>query len=109
MPYPWQLPDRKHCNPSGKARVVAVLDWQLSTLGDPIADLAYNLMMYRTPTFITWGRADRDLASLDIPDEAAYVALFCRRAGLAKLSNLNVYLAYNYFRIMAICMGSRDA
>ena len=86
-------------------RVVAVLDWELSTLGDPIADLAYNLMMYRTPSFISWGLADRDLTSLGIPDEADYVALYCRRAGLAKLPSFDVYLAYNYFRIAAILHG----
>ena len=88
-----------------EARVVAVLDWELSTLGDPIADLAYNLMMYRTPSFTSWGLADRDLTRLGIPDEAAYVSLYCRRAGLAKLPSLDVYLAYNYFRIAAILHG----
>ncbi len=90
---------------SSEARVVAVLDWELSTLGDPIADLAYNLMMYRTPSFVPWGLADRDLASLGIPDEAAYVTSYCRRAGLAKLPGLDVYLAFNYFRIAAILHG----
>ncbi len=86
-------------------RIIAVLDWELSTLGNPIADLAYNLMMYRTPSFMPWGLADRDLAGLGLPDEAAYLATYCRRAGLENLPGLDVYLAYNYFRIAAILHG----
>lgn len=86
-------------------RVVAVLDWELSTLGDPIADLTYNLMMYRTPSFVSWGLADRDLERLGLPDEASYIATYCRRVGLERLPNLDVYLAYNFFRIAAILHG----
>jgi aminoglycoside phosphotransferase (APT) family kinase protein len=86
-------------------RVVAVLDWELSTLGDPLADLAYNLMMYRTPSSVPWGLTGRDLAALGIPGEADYLSGYCRRARIEELPDLDVYLAYNFFRIAAILHG----
>lgn len=86
-------------------RIVAVLDWELSTLGDPIADLGYNLMMYRTASFVPWGLADRNLDSLGIPDENHYLAVYRRCTGLATLPDLDVYLVYNFFRIAAILHG----
>ena len=86
-------------------RIMAVLDWELSTLGDPIADLAYNLMMYRTAAFVPWGLADRDLGSLGIPEEDDYVVAYSRCAGLATIPDLDVYLAYNFFRVAAILHG----
>ncbi|HEU5323644.1 MAG TPA: phosphotransferase family protein, partial [Methylomirabilota bacterium] len=64
-------------------RVAAVLDWELSTLGHPLADLAYNCMPYRVGGVEGDGLLGRDLGALGIPTEAAYVAAYCRRAGRA--------------------------
>ncbi len=86
-------------------QVVAVLDWELSTLGDPVVDFAYNLMMYRVPSSIPWGLADRDLTALGLPDESAYLAAYCRRTGRGDIAHLDVYLAFNLFRLAAIIHG----
>lgn len=86
-------------------RVVAVLDWELSTLGDPVVDFAYNLMMYRVPSSMPWGLADRDLTALGLPSEAEYVAAYCRRTGRETIPDLDVYLAFNLFRLAAIIHG----
>jgi aminoglycoside phosphotransferase (APT) family kinase protein len=86
-------------------RVLAVLDWELSTLGDPLSDFAYHLMMYRMPPRIVAGLADADLAALNIPTEADYVADYCRRTGREGIEQLGFYLAFNMFRLAAICHG----
>ncbi len=62
-------------------RVAAVLDWELSTLGDPAADFVYHLMMYRMPAGMFTGLDGLDFAALGIPSEAEYVAAYCRRTG----------------------------
>jgi aminoglycoside phosphotransferase (APT) family kinase protein len=86
-------------------RVVAVLDWELSTLGHPLADFAYHLMMYRMPAGITAGLAGLDLARLNIPSEAEYVAAYCRRTGRSGIPDLDFYVAFNMFRLAAILHG----
>ena len=86
-------------------RVVAVLDWELSTLGDPVFDFTYHLMMYRMPPAFTTGLAGRDLAALNIPSEAEYVAAYCRRSGRERLDNIDFYIAFNMFRLAAIVHG----
>ena len=86
-------------------RVLAVLDWELSTLGHPLADFAYNAMMYRMPPHIVAGLAGADLAALNIPDEVAYVAAYCRNTGRAELPGYDFYVAFNFFRIAAIFHG----
>lgn len=88
-----------------RPEIVAVLDWELSTLGDPVVDFAYNLMMYRVPASVPWGLAGRDLAALGLPDEAAYVAAYCRRTGRDRIDDLDVYLVFNLFRLAAIIHG----
>ncbi len=88
-----------------ESRIVAVLDWELATLGDPVVDFANNLMMYRTPSALPWGLADRNLAALGIPDEAAYVAAYCKRTGRERIDDLDVYLTFNMFRLAAIIHG----
>ncbi|WP_230625529.1 phosphotransferase family protein [Cupriavidus necator] len=75
-----------------ESRVLAVLDWELSTLGDPLADFAYHLMMFRMPSDILGGIAGRDLAALGLPDEAAYVDAYCRRTGRDGIPNLDFYI-----------------
>ncbi|RYY35643.1 MAG: phosphotransferase family protein, partial [Sphingomonadales bacterium] len=86
-------------------RVIAVLDWELSTLGHPLADFAYHLMMYRMPPDIVAGLAGADLAALNIPSEQDYVAAYCRRTGRESIPDLDFYLAFNFFRLAAIMHG----
>ena len=85
-------------------RVVAVLDWELSTLGHPLADLAYNCLPYRFTR--EWeGLADKDLAELGIPTEQEYVAAYCRRTARARIPDWDFCLAFAMFRLAAIAQG----
>jgi aminoglycoside phosphotransferase (APT) family kinase protein len=86
-------------------RVLAVLDWELSTLGHPGADFAYHAMMYRMPPHIVAGLAGADIAALGIPTEADYLATYCRRRGLDGMPGYDFYIAFNFFRIAAIFHG----
>ena len=86
-------------------RVLAVLDWELSTLGHPLADFAYHLMMYRMPADITAGLLGRDLAGEGIPSEEAYVAAYCQRTGRDDIAGLGFMIAFNMFRLAAILHG----
>jgi aminoglycoside phosphotransferase (APT) family kinase protein len=88
-------------------RVVAVLDWELSTLGHPLADFAYHSMMYHMPPHIVAGLANANLTSLNIPQEADYVAAYCRRTGREAISNYTFYVVFNLFRLAAIFHGIR--
>src|SRR5262249_30456946 len=88
-------------------RVRPVLDWELSTLGDPLADLAYHLMQWNMPRSETGAGVGtllgHDLGRLGIPTRAAYVDAYMARTGLDP--HLPVYLAYNFFRLAAIFQG----
>jgi aminoglycoside phosphotransferase (APT) family kinase protein len=86
-------------------RVLAVLDWELSTLGHPLADFAYQTMMYRMPPSIVPGLAGADLAALNIPGEADYIAAYCARTGREGIANFEFYVAFNLFRLAAIFHG----
>lgn len=86
-------------------RVVAVLDWELSTLGHPLADFAYHAMMYRMPPHIVAGLGGADLAALNIPSEADYVAAYARRTGRASLPGYDFAIAFSFFKIAAIFHG----
>lgn len=86
-------------------RVIAVLDWELSTLGHPLADFTYHAMMYRMPPQIVAGLGDVDPARLNIPDEAAYVAQYCAATGRAGIPDYEFYIAFNFFRMAAIFHG----
>ena len=86
-------------------RVLAVLDWELSTLGHPLADFAYHLMMYRMPPLIIAGLVGSDLQTLNIPNEADYIAGYCRRTGRDGIADLDFYVAFNMFRLAAIFHG----
>jgi aminoglycoside phosphotransferase (APT) family kinase protein len=88
-------------------RALAVLDWELSTIGDPLADFAYHLMMYRMPTLAIPGLLGRDLDALNIPSEADYIKAYCARTGRAGIENLNFYLAFCLFRLAGIFHGIR--
>ena len=88
-------------------RVLAVLDWELSTLGHPLADFSYHLMMYRMPPATTTGLIGNDLVALGIPSEAEYVEAYCRRTNRDGIANLDFYVAYNMFRLAGIIHGIR--
>jgi aminoglycoside phosphotransferase (APT) family kinase protein len=88
-------------------RVLAVLDWELSTLGHPLADFAYHAMMFRMPPDIVAGLGGADLGALGIPSEDAYRAAYCRHAGRAPISEQDYAfcIAFNFFRLAAIFHG----
>ncbi len=90
-------------------RVIAVLDWELSTLGHPLADFSYHCMSWHIPASLGRGIAGLDLASLGIPSEDTHIRNYCERTGIATPEALradwNFYLAYNMFRIAAILQG----
>ncbi len=89
--------------------VVAVLDWELSTLGHPLADFSYHCMAWHIPPGHFRGIGGLDLAALGIPSEQDYIRKYCERTGLATpqelASDWNFYLAYNLFRLAAILQG----
>jgi aminoglycoside phosphotransferase (APT) family kinase protein len=90
-------------------RVLAVLDWELSTLGHPLADFSYHCMAWHIPPGAFRGIGGLDHAALGIPIESAYVARYCARTGFTTPPELaadwNFYLAYNLFRMAAILQG----
>lgn len=89
-----------------RPRVAALLDWELSTLGHPFADLAYQCMQWRLPHQGEMrGLAGLDRAELGIPSEADYVALYCERRGISEPGNWLFYLAFSFFRLAAILEG----
>jgi len=88
-------------------RILAILDWELSTLGHPLADFGYHLMMYRMPPMAVTGLGGRDLTALNLPSEADYVATYCRHTGRDSIEKLDFYLAFNFFRLAAIFHGIR--
>jgi aminoglycoside phosphotransferase (APT) family kinase protein len=88
-------------------RVLAVVDWELSTLGHPLADFAYHAMIWRVPAGEGNGLAGADLAALGIPSEREYLALYCARTGRAGVEPQvwEFCIAYNLFRIACIRQG----
>jgi len=90
-------------------RIVAVLDWELSTLGHPLADFSYHCMSWHIPPGSFRGLSGVDIASLGIPDEKSYVRRYCERTGRpdpdAVMADWNFYLAYNLFRLAGILQG----
>lgn len=85
-------------------RVVALLDWELWTLGHPLCDLGFNALMYHLD-YPPAGLAAHDLRSLGIPGEAEYVAAYCRRTGRESIANWPFYLIFNLFKLAAIIQG----
>jgi len=89
-------------------KVIAVLDWELSTIGHPLADFTYHLMIWRMPEIGigSVGLADKPLHELGIPDEESYIQRYCERTGRdAGIADRNFYLAFNFFRLAAILQG----
>ena len=88
-------------------RVIAVLDWELSTLGHPLADLAYQCMQLRMPQEggNLSGLQGKDRQSLGIPTEQEYVKAYCERRGIDHIDHWEFYLAFSFFRLAAIAQG----
>jgi aminoglycoside phosphotransferase (APT) family kinase protein len=86
-------------------RILAILDWELSTLGHPLADFSYHCMSWHIPPAQFRGIAGLDLPALGIPTEEEYVAQYCRRTGRSRIDHWDFYLAYNMFRLAAILQG----
>lgn len=88
-------------------KVVAVLDWELSTLGHPYADLAYQCMQLRLPDNVgkATGLGGIERAPLGIPEEQQYIDAYCKLVGIDKIDNWNFYLAFSFFRLGAIAQG----
>ncbi len=92
---------------STEPRVIAVLDWELSTIGHPLADFTYHLMTWQMPEIGigSIGLAGKPLTELGIPEEEAYIEAYCRRTGRTGIANRNFYSAFNFFRLAAILQG----
>jgi aminoglycoside phosphotransferase (APT) family kinase protein len=90
-------------------KIIAVLDWELSTLGHPYADLAYQCMQLRLPTSeannTVSGLMGVDSKALGIPNEEETIASYCKRVGIEKIDNWPFYLSFSFFRLGAICQG----
>ncbi len=86
-------------------RVLAVLDWELSTIGDPVADFVYHCLMYRMPAGLFTGLGGLDLVALGIPSEEDYVASYCRRTGRGHLPDYDYLMVFVMFRLAGILHG----
>jgi aminoglycoside phosphotransferase (APT) family kinase protein len=86
-------------------RVLAVLDWELSTLGNPLGDFSYHMMTWELGPEAYRGLGGKDLVALGIPSRDDYRAMYCRRTGRAEIANWDFYMAYNMFRLAAILQG----
>lgn len=86
-------------------KVLAVLDWELSTLGHPLADFSYHCMSWHIPPGQFRGIGGLDLKALGIPDEQEYIRRYCARTGRDAIGNWDFYLAYNCFRLAGILQG----
>ncbi|XP_059843933.1 acyl-CoA dehydrogenase family member 11 isoform X3 [Hypanus sabinus] len=90
-----------------KPEVLAVLDWELSTLGDPISDVAFSCMAHHFPEDFPLCRGMRkcDLKELGIPSDLEYLALYCDNMGINPIENWNFYMAFSFFRVAVIIQG----
>lgn len=86
-------------------KLIAVLDWELCTIGHPIADIAYNCLLWHSPSEAWGSLIGVDFATSGIPTEAAYRDAYCRRTGRADIPHWNFYLAFSLFRLASISQG----
>lgn len=94
---------------SKKPKILAVLDWELSTLGDPLADFTYHMMQWELP-LSTGGEGvgslrGHDFDALGIPQFDQYIDMYCKQTGRTEIADLDTYFAYNFFRLAAIFQG----
>ena len=94
-------------DPEDPDKVKAVLDWELSTLGDPLADAAYGCLAHYIPSEFKMlrGMYGLDLASLGIPSDQEYMKQYCKNMGIEQIKTWNFYLSFAFFRIAAILQG----
>jgi aminoglycoside phosphotransferase (APT) family kinase protein len=87
--------------------IIALLDWELSTLGHPFADVGYQCMQFRMPNRMgtVSGLRGKDLVGLGIPTENEFVANYCERMGIDRIDDLGFYVAFSFFRLAAIIQG----
>ena len=85
--------------------VAAVLDWELCTVGEPLADLAYCCIWYHLPQSVLNGLADQDLRVLGIPDEGEFLDIYSRESGIDAIATRNYFLAFAFYRLAAILQG----
>jgi aminoglycoside phosphotransferase (APT) family kinase protein len=92
---------------ASEPRAIAVLDWELSTLGHPFADVGFQCMQFRMPerTGSVSGLRGKNLEELGIPNEEQYVARYCERMGIDGIDNFGFYVAFSFFRLAAIVQG----
>jgi aminoglycoside phosphotransferase (APT) family kinase protein len=86
-------------------KVIGVLDWELSTIGDPLADFAYHVMSWRVSPELFRGLAGSDFANLGIPTEEEYVAAYCQQTDHRSIPDWDFYIVYSLFRLAAIMQG----
>jgi len=87
-------------------KIIAILDWELSTLGNPLADLAYFCMCLRLPSVgHIPGLLGKDRGELGVPDEETIVRRYCELRGIPAIAHWNFYLAFSFFRLAAIAQG----
>ncbi|MBW2177510.1 MAG: phosphotransferase family protein [Deltaproteobacteria bacterium] len=86
-------------------KILAVLDWELSTLGHPLSDFAYHCIIWRIPAGDWKGLAGIDLNARNYPTEEAYMKTYCRRTEITSIENWNYYMAFNFFRLAGISFG----
>jgi aminoglycoside phosphotransferase (APT) family kinase protein len=88
-------------------KVIAVLDWELCTIGDPMADFTYHLMQWQMPGGVSSGGSllDADFAAIGIPPMEEYTAMYMRRTNRSEMPDMNTYAAYNFFRLAGILQG----
>jgi aminoglycoside phosphotransferase (APT) family kinase protein len=86
-------------------RILAVIDWELATLGDPLADFVYHCMSYRLPGTSIARLSDAEKSALGIPTEMQYRQMYCERTGRKEIENFDFYMAFAMFRLVGILQG----
>lgn len=88
-----------------RSEVIAIIDWEISTLGNPISDFSYSCIAWKRPYKEGQGLGGIDYKAMNIPTEEEYLEAYCRRVGIEKIENWNYYMGFNLFRLSAILFG----
>jgi aminoglycoside phosphotransferase (APT) family kinase protein len=86
-------------------KILAVLDWEISTIGHPLSDFCYHCMSWRMPAGDGRGLGGLNLKEINIPTEEEYIEAYCKRIGKTSIDNWGYYMAFNMFRVSAIVFG----